>query len=71
MVNKMRTGDGKFRPLPPAPEASTRTRTRPCLDIRRADPPVGEVDGPPAVVGTRSAIRDLLPLHLRHRPHLQ
>lgn len=68
----MRTGDGKFRPLPvqPLPEASTRTRTRPCLDIRRADPPVDEVDGP-AAVGTHSAIRDLLPLLLRHPRHLQ
>lgn len=70
MANKMRTGDGKFRPLAP-PEASTsisiRTR-RLCLDIRRAAPPVDEVDA----AGNRLAIRDLHRLLLlRHRLHLQ
>lgn len=68
MANKMRTGDGKFRPLAP-PEASTRTiRTRrQCLDIRRADPPVDEVDA----AGNPSDIRDLHHLLRRHRLHLQ
>lgn len=72
MANKMRTGDGKFRPLAP-PEASTRTRRHPCSwDIRRADPPVDEVDGPEAI-GNPSDIRDLHRLLLlrRHRLHLQ
>lgn len=69
MANKMRTGDGKFRPLAPPPEASTRSiRTRQFSDIRRADPPVDEVDA----AGNPSDIRDLHRLLLlRHRLHLQ
>lgn len=68
----MRTGDGKFRPLPPPlPEVST-TRTRPCLDIRRADPPVEEVDGPePGETLPCRVIRDLHPRLLRRHLHLQ
>lgn len=74
MANKMRTGDGKFRPLAPPPEASTRIRTRrhPCsLDIHRAVPPVEEADGP-EVAENRSDTRDLhRRLLLRHRLHLR
>lgn len=68
MANKMRTGDGMFRPLAP-PEASTSSiRTRHlCLDIRRADQPVDEVDA----AGNPSDILDLHRLLLRRRLHLQ